>query len=69
MAAKLRSGKKEKISERCQAGAVAALEVLAKGHTALKANDAFEMHAGHRLAYRSRRDMVRLCEFYAKGGK
>lgn len=60
---------KVKISDRCQAGAIAALEILAAGHMASKANDAFEMHAGHRLAYRNRRDMVRLCEFYAKGGK
>lgn len=69
IATNLRAGRERKISERCQAGAIAALEILAAGYMASKANDAFEMHAGHRLAYRSRRDMVRLCEFYAKGGK
>lgn len=62
-------GRKQKISDRCRAGAIAALEILAAGRMASKANDAFEMHAGHRLAYRNRRDMVRLCEFYAKGGE
>lgn len=66
---KLRGSKKDSIVERCPAGAIAALGLLAKGHGVTKANDAFELYAGHRLAFSDRLDMIRILEFYAKGGK
>lgn len=54
------------ISEKCRTGAVEALKLAEQGKLGRQVNEEFAKHAGTKLRYRNRADLIGLLKFYAK---
>lgn len=53
------------IKEKCRTAAIEALKLVEQGKLGRHINEEFERHAGTKLRYRNRADLISLLRFYA----